>query len=446
MRKPFLTPPTIPEGLVCRTLQIPNSKEWLGIFNSALLEMLRPYNYEQVNDTDLTIDDTIALCNLAIHQFWATEGCLTGCALPELGTPPFRMGVDGHFEILDPVTGEWGTPAGEYAIPPTPPREESTSYERRCNAAANAAYVIGLVYEAITDEISLGGDQAQIIAATIAALVTALGGWIAAPVAAIIDLTIALFVGMIELLQVLGADVWTDGYQEYLKCLLYDCSTDAGDVVTFDYACIRENLYVGLDLLSPTVFYDAQIFAQVLFLIETITMDGLAAAGATTEIIDDDCSCGVHCMRVDFRVTNGSSVGVTIQGGTRVDGVGIQGVVSSGQRDAWGFWNFPTNLHVLELGMSFVKTVGSGANNVNKINGLYPSATGYATTLLVQDSANPVNPTAWYKGFTMDQTLKGMGFDLNSGNTGSAGTITVISIRVIYTNDIPSGWSDNCDD
>lgn len=289
MPKPFLTPEFTSEEWQCRTLRTPNNKEWLGVFTSALEEMTNPYNWEQVETSDLTIEQAIAIVQGILIEFYSTETCLTGCSLPDLDSPPFRLGVNGRFEMLDPETGEWGEPTGEYEIPPTPPREEATAEERRCAAAANAAHVMGLLYEAITDEIALGGDALQIAAAMVAALVTAVGGWIAAPVYAIIQLTIALFVGMIELLQALGADVWTEGYQEHLKCVLYNCSTDTGDVVTFDLDCIRENLYEGLDLLDPDFFYDAQIYAQVLFLLETITMDGLNAAGATTAITGADC-------------------------------------------------------------------------------------------------------------------------------------------------------------
>lgn len=298
----FVTPDYTSGVTQCRTLRTPNNAEWLGVFSKALLTMLEPHNWEQINDTDLTVEEAVTMVALMLEEFWNTPDCGTACSLPGLDSPPFRLGADGHFEMLDPTTGEWGTPTGEYEVPPVSPREEATAEERRCLAAANAAYVVGLLYEAITDEIVLGGDTLQVAAAMVAALVTAVGGWIAAPVYAIVQLTIALFAGMIELLQVLGADVWTESYSEHLKCVLYGCSTDTADVVTFDLSCIRENLYVGLDLLSPTFFHDAQIFAQVLFLLETVTMDGLNAAGATTAITSSDCDdCdNAWCYEWDF--------------------------------------------------------------------------------------------------------------------------------------------------
>jgi len=61
-------------------------------------------------------------------------------------------------------------------------------------------------------------------------------------------------------------------------------------VVTFDLECIRAELAVEPDIFSPTIFYEYQLYAQVLYLMEVITMDGLNAAGATTGIASPDCA------------------------------------------------------------------------------------------------------------------------------------------------------------
>jgi hypothetical protein len=277
----------------------------LGIFNALYPILINPYNWEQVNETDLTVDETIEYIKGMWEVYWETTGLCGesggGCLLPDLDVPPFRLGVNGHFEMLNPDTGEWGEPTGEYAIPPVPERDEPTPFDRKCAAAANAANVLQQVYEAITDEIALGGDRLQVAAAMIAALVAAVGGWIAAPVAAIIDLTIALFAGMIELLQVLGSDVWTADFNTKLKCALLACATSTGDVVTFDLDCIREQLNETPNILDPDWFYDLQLFAQVMFMMETITEDGLNAAGATTGVVSPDCDdCGGWCYEFDF--------------------------------------------------------------------------------------------------------------------------------------------------
>lgn len=361
----FVTPDYTSEVTQCRTLRTPNNAEWLGVFNKALLTMLDPYNWEQINDTDLTVEETIDLAQAMINEFWTTEDCGTACSLPDLDTPPFRLGLDGRFEMLDPVTGEWTTPYGEYEIPPTPAREEATELDRRCAAAANAANVMEILYEAITDEIALGGDALQVAAALVAALVTAVGGWIAAPVYAIIQLTIALFAGMIELLQALGADVWTGDFTDKLKCALFDCATDTGDVVTFELDCIRENLAVVPDIFNPTIFYEYQLFAQVLYLMEVITMDGLNAAGATTDITDANCECGA-CVNYEDDFTDGLGAQTSLvtgwgdwNSGNGHDAVGcIASTVGAGYRDAGCEIDL---LH--ECRVSQVSAWGRSANN-----------------------------------------------------------------------------------
>lgn len=62
VRKLFLTPPDTPGETACRSIEIPNSPQWLGIFNAAILMLTNPYNYEQVNEGDLSPDEVAAIC------------------------------------------------------------------------------------------------------------------------------------------------------------------------------------------------------------------------------------------------------------------------------------------------------------------------------------------------------------------------------------------------
>ena len=422
MPKPFLTPSTTSEEYQCRTITQPSNKEWLGVFNSALLELLNPYNWEQVNDTDLTIEEAIAICQIAINSYFANEQCAgAGCTLPDLDTPPFRLGMNGRFEQLD--NGEWGEPTGEYEIPPTPARTEPTAAERKCAAAANAAHVMFLLYEAITDEIALGGDTLQVAAAMVAALVTAVGGWIAAPVYAIIQLTIALFAGMIEILQALGADVWTEDFNEKFKCALLACATDTGDVVTFDLACIREEIATPVDLLSPTLYYDALLFAQVLFLLETITMDGLNAAGATTDVASPNCDvCGEWCYRWDR--DDGGFGGWTIVAGAQNSQYVYMG------RDF-------ASTEVTYIQLEYTTTGGgTGGSSAAAIYSDNPPATPNRIALLA-----PVN-TILFIDWHGSQFMDGAGVGINSDDPAATWSIRTITIAGNGAN--PFGTS-NCE-
>lgn len=435
----FVTPDYASAEYQCRTLRTPNNLEMLGVFNKALLLMLDPYNWEQINDTDLTVDETITLVTSILAEFWATETCGDGggCMLPGLDTPPFRLGVDGRFEMLDPETGEWGAPSGEYEIPPTPPREESTSFDRRCAAAANAANVMKQLYEAITDEISLGGDALQVAAAMVAALVTAVGGWIAAPVYAIIQLTIALFVGMIELLQVLGGDVWTTEFDNRLKCALLACATSTGDVVTFDLACIREQLNQPPDLLNPTWFYELQLFAQVLYLMEVITMDGLNAAGATTGIADANCDdCEGWCWTIDFTETDGEFHHIDAGTGDWTSGVGWVGTVEDATVRVRIERTFGFDAQFTGMTIVYDLVYGDGS----------PAGAAY----LVKDGVTEVHTTGLPAG--ADQTASWFGefiadyctIQIRTGTINSNGALTVKRITYTGNGENPFG-ENNCE-
>jgi hypothetical protein len=60
--KKILTPPNLPGGVQSRILEIPSSKEWLGIFNTALYQTTRYWNYEQVNESDLSPQYVADIC------------------------------------------------------------------------------------------------------------------------------------------------------------------------------------------------------------------------------------------------------------------------------------------------------------------------------------------------------------------------------------------------
>jgi len=435
---PFLTPPSTSLDRQCRTLRTPTNKEWLGVFNSALLEMTNPYNWLQVHETDLSIEDTIALVEEILLEFFATPDCGEGgsCTLPDLDTPPFRIGINGRFEWLNPDTGEWGAPEGEYAIPPTPAREEPTPYERKCAAAANAANVLKLVYEAITDEIAMGGDTLQVAAAMVAALVTAVGGWIAAPVYAIIQLSIALFAGVVEILQVLGADVWTADFDEKMRCALLACASETGDVVTFDLECLRLQLTVEPDLLDPDWFYDLQLFAQMMFLIDTIGKDGLDAAGATTAIVGEDCAeCGNWCYAWDLTETDGEFVHIDGLGtGNWVSGTGWVGAAQGGTIRLRLKKLFPADITITAMHILFDMTPcgGSPAGGTNlKLNGSYVS--GAFTT---SGSYSGSNLAGDWVGSTLADEIT---WEMRTGVTGSCGSVVAKRLVLEGTGDNPFG-------
>lgn len=77
VKKLFITPPDMGSGEVCRTLTIPNTQEWLGIFNAALLTLANVYNYEQLYGTDLTPEECAAKAMVIYEEYLNPGVCAT---------------------------------------------------------------------------------------------------------------------------------------------------------------------------------------------------------------------------------------------------------------------------------------------------------------------------------------------------------------------------------
>lgn len=293
-RKLFQTPPDTPSEIQCRTLQIPSSKEWLGIINSALLLMVNQYEWEQVHETDLSIDETIAIIEPMIRSFWDTPDCgeTIICTQPD-GLPFFRLAASWHFEQF--FAGEWIAPTGDYTVPPVPEREESTPDERRCAAAANAANVLKQVYEQVTDLAAEGAGVAEVILAVASFLTAEIGLWLGLAFAAFAPIMIALIGAFVAIAVYMTADLWDEAFNDLLKCLLYNCSSNDGDTVHFNIDCFNRDYAATVDLFSLDGLNQLRLFGQVSFMLSIIGADGLDAAGGTTEITDADCDDCIHC-------------------------------------------------------------------------------------------------------------------------------------------------------
>ena len=285
----FVTPDFTSEVTQCRTLTTPANAEWLGVFNKALLTMLEPYNWEQINETDLTVDETIALVTTILNDFWDTQVCCDGdiCLMPN-GGRVLRLG-DGY-QIEEMANGGWREPTGDYTVPPTPARTETTEQERKCLASANAANVLYEVYEIVTDGLAAELSNEAIIAAIVAYILSTIGAWLALAFVSFLGLLAALFGAFIAIARYMTIDLWDEHFSEILLCLLYDCATDTAGVVTFDLTCFDENHASTVDLFGSSAENDLRLYGQIWFILQTIGADGLNAAGATTAITAADCS------------------------------------------------------------------------------------------------------------------------------------------------------------
>lgn len=85
MTPPFLTPPDLPVERECKSIQIPSSREWLGIFDNLLLQLTYSWQWQQRVDSAVTIDDTIAFWQTVVDAYWDDASC----AAPNDAPTPF---------------------------------------------------------------------------------------------------------------------------------------------------------------------------------------------------------------------------------------------------------------------------------------------------------------------------------------------------------------------
>lgn len=294
----FPTPNSVPDESGYTVFRFPNDNEWVGLLLGAAQLLTKAYNFYQWGE--LTPDEAAAAWQVIVDQA-PYNGC--PATLPGGGRIIRLNHLTGRLEELGD-DGEWSEPSGDYAVPPVTPREGGTPQDQRCLAAANAAHVLEVLYESITDSISHDLEAAEAYTALVAAFVAAVG-WEFAPIAfALAAFFLVVFEVVYEIVKVLAADVWDGTFTATLKCALYDCSDDTDGVVTFDWTCVRNKLAEGTDALN---FDQLRLFNQLNFIIQVIGgADGLNLAGATTSIDTADCSdCeGSWCWTWDTDALN----------------------------------------------------------------------------------------------------------------------------------------------
>jgi hypothetical protein len=222
------------------------------------------------------------------------------------------LNVGGHIEQL--IAGEWVPPEGDYELPEPAEREESTSDERRCLAAANAASVLEALYEDLSDSFNESLDLAEAGTGFGLILAAKIGIPFGLITAALIGTATAIFGGIYAALEFVGADVWTSDFTDDLRCMLYNCATDTAGVVTFDLECFFDQLWTATDIFDIT-FYEQRLFYQISVIMQFIGVEGLNVAGGTTEIEEADCSdCVLTLDLVPSTVDPAPGTTITYQG------------------------------------------------------------------------------------------------------------------------------------
>lgn len=284
---PYLTPDEVPEDDTCRPLFIPNDTAWLAIVSGALTELTKPWNWEQFGT--LTVDEAVAASNAIVERYYA-EAC-GGCELPDGGK---IIGFDVDFRFQELVGETWQEPTGDYELPPIPEREEPTPEERRCIASANAANVLKLAYESMTDSYNLDLDPAVAFTAWVGTISTTVLVALGLLTFSTGTILFGLWTLAYQALEFLTEDVWGEGFENKLKCALFAVSEDNAGVVTFNYRAFLDNLAYNIDLFDPSLG-ELRLYAQIRYMLLFVGADGLNQFGATTGISEascDDCEEG----------------------------------------------------------------------------------------------------------------------------------------------------------
>lgn len=436
---PYITPAETPESTACRALLIPDSTDWLAIFGGALTELIYEYNWEQVEG--MSVGEAVQVAMQVVNGFY--EGCAeSGCTLPD-GSAILRVNGEGKIEQL--VNGDWVDPIGDYAIPPVPPREESTPDERKCLAAANAAYVLQQLYEEATDAASEGASNAEVLIQLIAVAVLIIAPWLGLAIEALVALIAGLFFAFVAIARTMTSDLWTTEFTDLLRCYLYECALDNDDVVTFDYQCLREKIATYADVLDPDFLNHAKLFGQIDFILSIIGIDGVNAGGATTEVETADCDdCEQYwCYARDFTLDNGAADGWYIPLGAGsvfgdwALGTGFFNVVSSGSNQIY-IENDTPMPSLTYFNMTYTKsTDGSGANNRNELQ-VYDA--GGVIAINNADITSPEPRTKELEGNWADVTT--IVANINAG-TDTGCSISILSVRLQGKGENPFG-EDNC--
>ena len=434
-RKRFRTPPTLPEDNQCRGTVVPASKEWLGLYSDALLELTYSYNYEQVEPTDLDPETVANLCYLQ-YLDWLDSTCSGGpsepCLAPELpgiDTPVFRTNpTTGEWEQWN--NGEWEEPSGDYAIPTTPSRPEATDPLKECGAASNAANTLHDLFDTIwtfyQTEIDPFLDKAELAAA----VGVAIGSMFGPISASFLEWSGFLWETFRAGVQDLSLADWKADFNAILVCILSKNATVTAGVVHFDFYGVSSDL-VGF--LLPVIDDHTVIRWEVWYLIQAIGSQGLDTAGGLQNVTGDCDTCDTWCVELNprdlgFSLTrgyfnsSGQAVGTTSGGVTRAT---ITRIVDT------------TNCRITRLAITTLTAQSHACNTslvaspsngpINQYNTFTGSA--FPITQITPDNAawysNSASTTVtfqldnWWQGQAIIQKVRVMGTGINPFAIGS---------------------------
>jgi hypothetical protein len=122
MAAEHVTPSSLPTERVCKSIEIPNTREWLGIFDKLLLAGADSWKWQQLPDGAVTVEETIAFWQTVLAAFWDNPACATGS---DLIPTPFWDDVTDTDDEATPALQPWYG----YVTNPDLPADELTFVE-----------------------------------------------------------------------------------------------------------------------------------------------------------------------------------------------------------------------------------------------------------------------------------------------------------------------------
>lgn len=318
----FTLPAVIDPPRVCVRLMIPNDPDHLRAFWGTLWELTFWNNWQrdpdhkgaalaavwkdvlfQAQALNLTLEacgefmdvrqspiDPCILEKSADGVIWSAFADLSLC-MPRITRNPatghYRWSVDDitFYEFPD---GAWVDPAPGQTFATPRPREEATTDERLCQAAANAAAIIRETYRQVGD--SALDDIVNNIerAATVGSILEGIFLILGLPAVVLNVGGLAGILGIILSVYRFENFLLDDEDEDRLICILLDNASETGETITFDW----QGVWDAIDLETPKN-------DNVRAILGVLGGDGLNFAGSVNYLIGDCEHCEVSCSYAD---------------------------------------------------------------------------------------------------------------------------------------------------
>jgi len=276
----YLTPDSIPVGRFCRRISVPDSPEWVGLVDGVLSVLFSPDAWRQ--NGALTPDEAAEEWQRMVLSAWTGDDCITPCPVV------WRIDVDGVYQYSEDGGETWTT--DEDPMGPPEPRTEPTDEEKKCAAAANAAYVYRQLYDQAVEYYNDNVEPALALTSLVSGVML---GIFFPPAVPFVE---AIFGIAYSVLEYFTSGQFDDDIEREFKCILIDEANVAPDgTVTFEFEDVRT--------LVNAKMFENPVWIAISYFLNTFGEDALNRAGATTAVEDADCAdCGDGwCYRWDFR-------------------------------------------------------------------------------------------------------------------------------------------------